>query len=789
MTTCRVRPSGWCAALCVVALLLVSPPVGGQQLNSPHTGFAYPAGGRQGTTVHVRVGGRFLEGVSEIVFSTSGLRAEVVGYDKPLTQREITDLRDKAQELQKTASTPAARKDIADIRERIGDSLRRNANPVLSEFVTLAITIGPDAAPGPRQLRLATPLGLSNPVAFSVGQLPEVIEQDEAPGPEPIPNRAGGRTPNRASNQALGEAPAALPIPSDTAQAVTLPVIINGRIVPADTRRGPGAAPRQPNQYLPGDVDRYGFSARKGQELVVAVSARELIPYLADAVPGWFQATVALFDAAGREVAYDDDYRFQPDPVLHYRIPADGEYAVEIKDALYRGREDFVYRLSIGELPFVTSVFPLGGPARAKTAVQVAGWNLPTSALTVDATSAGPGTVPVTVRRGELVSNRVPFALDSLRDTLEREPNNTQKDAQKLAMPVIVNGRIQAAGDVDLFALTGRAGDQFVAEVVARRLGSPLDSVVELTDAAGRRVAISDDYTDKGSGLITHQADSKITFSLPSSGTYFIRVADIQRKGGSEYSYRLRVSAPQPDFELRVTPSEINASAGTSVPVAVHALRKDGFSGDIALALKDAPEGFTLSGGVVPSGQDQVRLTLNVAPVRLGGPVSLNLEGRATIQGKTVVRRAAAAEDMMQAFAYRHLVPADSLRLTVLARGGARLPPRIVGEQTVKIPAGGTTRVRVAMPAVRAFEKIELELSEPPEGIELRDLVVTPGGAEFTLHADGSKAKAGLRGNLIVTVSGERVPPPGGKQPGPAARRRLPIGTLPAIPFEVITPQ
>jgi len=781
----RVR---WSAATWVAAMLLLAPAVRGQQPNSPHIGFAYPAGGRQGTTVQIQVGGRFLEGATGVVASARGVRAEVVGYDKPLTQREITDLRDKAQELQKTANNPATRKEVADIRQRIGDSLRRNANPVLSEFVTLAVTIEPDAKPGLQQLRLATPLGLSNPVLFSVGQLPEVIEQDEVSIPEPTPNRAGGRAPNRAPNQALGEVPAPLPIPSDTAQAVTLPAIINGRIVPNDTRGGPGPL-RQPNQYLPGDEDRYRFQARKGQELVVSVSARELIPYLADAVPGWFQATVALYDAGGHELAYDDDYRFQPDPVLHYRIPEDGEYTVEIKDALYRGREDFVYRIAVGELPFVTSIFPLGGPARSKTTVQATGWNLPTNTLTMDASDAEPGVYPLAMHRGELLSNRVPFALDNLRDTLEREPNNALKEAQKLTLPIIVNGRIQAAGDVDIYALSGRAGDQIVAEVVARRLGSPLDSVIELTDGAGRRLALNDDHTDKESGLITHQADSKIIFSLPASGTYFLRVGDIQRKGGSEYGYRLRVSAPQPDFKLRITPSEINASAGTSIPVAVHALRKDGFSGDIVLGLRGAPEGFTLSGGVVPSGQDQIRLTLNVPPVRLAEPISLSLEGRGMIQGKTVVRRAAPAEEMMQAFAYRHLVPADSLRLTVLARGGVRVPPRIVGDQVVKIPAGGTVRVRVAIPAVRAFEKIELALSEPPEGIELRDLVVTQAGAEFVLQADATKAKAGLRGNLIVTVSGERVPPPGGNQQGPAARRRLPLGTLPAISFEVITPQ
>ena len=789
MTSRRVKPSGWCAALCVVALLLVSAPAGGQQPNSPHTGFAYPAGGRQGTTVQVRVGGRYLEGVSDVVFSTRGLRAEVVGYDKPMSQREITELREKAQELQKTASAPDARRQLADIRERIGDSLRRNASPMLSEFVALSITIDADAEPGPWQLRLVTPLGLSNPVAFSVGQLPEVSEQEPAVPAEPVPGRAGGRRANRAPGRAGAQEPVQPPSQTEEPQTVTLPVVINGRIIPADARRAPGAAPRQQNQYLPGDTDRYTFDAHKDQDLVVAASARDVMPYLADAVPGWFQATVALFDATGREVAYDDDYRFQPDPVLHYRIPADGAYTVEIKDALYRGREDFVYRLSIGELPFVTTVFPLGGSARSKTAVQVAGWNLPTDMVTMDASGVGPGTASLTVRRGALVSNRVSFAIDSVREIVEREPNNSPREAAKLALPVIVNGRIQAAGDVDVFAVSGRAGEQVVAEVTARRLGSPLDSVIELTDAAGARLALCDDVTDKGAGLITHQADSRIMIALPSNGTFYLRVGDLQRKGGAEYGYRLRVSAPQPDFELRVTPPEINAGAGTSVPVTVHALRKDGFAGDVTVTLKDAPQGFTLSGGLVPSGQDHVRLTLNVPPMRPAGPTVLSLEGRAAIHGKTVVHRASAAEDMMQAFAYRHLVPADNVKVTVLARGGTRVPARILMDGAAKIPAGGSVRVRVGLPVVRAFENVQLELSEPPDGVALRDVVVSEAGAEFVLEADGSKAKAGLRGNLIVTVSGERVPQPGGKQPGPAARRRQPIGTLPAIPFEIIPPR
>ena len=98
---------------------------------------------------------------------------------------------------------------------------------------------------------------------------------------------------------------------------------------------------------MPGDVDRFRFTAEKGQKLVIETHARSLIPYLSDAVPGWFQATLSLYDNKGNEVAFVDDYRFNPDPVMFYEIPKSGEFELKICDSIYRGREDFVYRVAI----------------------------------------------------------------------------------------------------------------------------------------------------------------------------------------------------------------------------------------------------------------------------------------------------------------------------------------------------------------------------------------------------------------------------------------------------------
>ena len=173
-------------------------------------------------------------------------------------------------------------------------------------------------------------------------------------------------------------------------------------------------------QIMPGGVDRYRFQARQGQRLVIAASARELMPYLADAVPGWFQAALSLYNALGHEVAYADHFRFHPDPVLFYEVPNDGEYTLQIRDSIYRGRDDFVYRITVGEVPFVTGIFPLGGPAGARTTVQLTGWNLPAASVVQDARFLAPGVYPLSARTETNSSNLVPFAVDALPECLSQ---------------------------------------------------------------------------------------------------------------------------------------------------------------------------------------------------------------------------------------------------------------------------------------------------------------------------------------------------------------------------------
>ncbi|MCX7046680.1 MAG: hypothetical protein NTX50_14490 [Candidatus Sumerlaeota bacterium] len=797
--------------LCLMVISVTTSAWGQTAERAPHVGYLYPAGGQQGTVVQIRAGGQFLRGASKVYVSGQGVRVAIVGYiDGNLrvnNKEEYAELRRRYAEMKGNPQTPSAAKvarplsavkspttqdagKTSDSKKELPDfflkaldrmnpkeieyaskqflitpaaKAKKQPNAQIADTVLMEITIDPGAAPGDRELRLATASGLTNPMTFQVGQLPEVIEPEPY---NPILSEIGGG--NLKNAKATGGAGAfrllggsKIPEAAD-ALLVDLPAMLNGQI-------------------LPGEVDRFRFRARQGQKLVIQAHARRLIPYLADAVPGWFQATLALFDNKGKELAYADDFRFDPDPVLFYEIPSDGEYRLEICDALYRGREDFVYRIAVGQLPFITGIYPLGGQAGAPMTAWIAGWNLPTNQLALDTRGGGGDLVrQAAIRSKDLLSNSIPYAVDPLPEIYETEPNDNIENAQSVTIPQIINGYIAKPGDEDIFRLRGRAGEKVVAEVYARRLNSPLDSLLRLTDAKGRDLALNDDHEDKATGLLTHHADSYLSATLPLDGDYYLHLIDAQHHGGPVYGYRLWIGPPRRDFALRVTPSSINVPAGRAIPVNVFVLRKDGFDGDIDLTLKDAPAGFRLDGGRIPGGRDRIRVTLSAPAKTSGQPYSIRLEGRARIGGQIVVRSAVPAEDMMQAFAYRHLTPQQELLVQV--RDTQRKAPaaELAGAVSVRIPAGGAAKVSIKTWKGAAFGAVKLELNDPPKGVTLQDVNMTPEGMSLVLKADATAPKTGYADNLIVEAFTESGGAPA------KAKQRVSLGVLPAIPFEIV---
>src|SRR5205085_11166150 len=76
-------------------------------------------------------------------------------------------------------------------------------------------------------------------------------------------------------------------------------------------------------------------------------------------------------------------------------------------------------------------------------------------------------------------------------------------------------------------------GQTISAEVHAARLGSPLDSRLEVRGPDGRLLCENDDHFG---------ADSLLHFRAPADGTYQVRIHDTNRRGGQNYVYRLTLT-------------------------------------------------------------------------------------------------------------------------------------------------------------------------------------------------------------------------------------------------------
>jgi len=699
---------------------------------TPYIGFVYPAGGVPGDSITVTIGGQHLKefaglhitGVAVEVGEASYLRiydrqeANRVRRMKETAEARMAEEEDALRKQQIQRSLELIEQEAAMVavmrrEERMNPEMakKKQFNPQISERITLTIKIPDDAPFGDCELRAITKDGLSNPIRFQIGQLPEIYEAE----------------PNDSLNSPQ--------------KIASLPVLVNGQI-------------------MPGDVDTFRLRAAQGQTLVFKVHARSLIPYLADAVPGWFQAVLKLYDSKGNEVAYNDDYFFDPDPVLIYEVPEDGDYTLSIRDSIYRGREDFIYRISIGELPFIERIFPLGGPVDSEVELQLTGVNLPARTIKYKTGSQAPAVRQISVEKNGQVSNSRSFSVSPLPDQSEKEPNDSPAKAMTVSGPLFINGSIGRPGDQDWFRFSGKRGEHKTIEVLARRLGSPLDSRLTLYSEKMKVLAVNDDREDRSTGLLTHHADSRIDFTLPDNGTYWVCLEDVQARGGDEFAYRLLIGSQEPDFQLRVVPSSLRIPRQGAAIATVHAIRSGGFTGPIQLSFSEAPIGLELESAVIPEGVDSVQITLAASRDIPDQIVPIEIEGTARPVARAVRRRAGPSEDMMQAFLYRHLVSSEKLLVQVVEPDPVTVTLTLPREGVIRTRPG--TQVRLSAKVTRTAEvkqAVRLLLSDPPEWLTLASgSIGGQGSSEVVLKISpnaepGQSATVVLNGSVRITKS------------------------------------
>ena len=141
-----------------------------------------------------------------------------------------------------------------------------------------------------------------------------------------------------------------------------------------------------------GEVDTFSFGGFRGQKVVIDAAAKR--------IGSKAELALTLTDAAGRLIASNIEFEGESDPLIVASLPADGKYLLTVTDLQLGASADHFYRLSVGDLPVVTGVFPLAIPAGAEADVRLVGANLPGDAgVKVKAGAPGEAAVPVDTAR------------------------------------------------------------------------------------------------------------------------------------------------------------------------------------------------------------------------------------------------------------------------------------------------------------------------------------------------------------------------------------------------------
>lgn len=239
--------------------------------------------------------------------------------------------------------------------------------------------------------------------------------------------------------------------------------------------------------------------------------------------------------------------------------------------------------VALAQAPAISSLSPWAVRPGAATDVTISGANLakPTTLWTSFAAQAelAPGvekngelaervvyriTVPaetpvgiaaVRIATGGGASSLRPMLVDDLPSAAESGDNHEPAKAQAVAAPIAVDGTCDSLQS-DYFRLSLKAGQAISVEVVAQRIGSALDAMLRLTDAAGKEVAFSDDEPGLG-------ADGRFRFTCPADGDYVVELRDTRHQGGGGHFYRLRIG----DFPLVSVPYPLGVQVGTTAAI------------------------------------------------------------------------------------------------------------------------------------------------------------------------------------------------------------------------------
>ncbi len=579
-------------AACVLANTAI--PIAAQSvcLPAPRLLTTMPMGGQVGTTFDVTISGDSVDDASELVFLQPGI-------------------------------TATAKQDA-------------EGQPVPKQYT---VTISEDCPIGIHEARVMTPLGLSSSRVFSVGDLPEVVQEKPSSSPE-----------------------TALPLNVNSICNAVMPVRA---------------------------INHYRFQGQANQRIIVDCAARGIDSKL--------RPVVIIADAAGRDLLVE-----RRGDVLDFTVPADGEYLIKVHELTFQGGPHFFYRLAIEELPAETpptrlastqavnsfSWPPVGlaeqaslpemEPNDTATAQRI---DLPSDIAGSFYPAADVDVFEFTAQKGdvwwvEVASERLGLPTDpsilvqriDATDGVENADSATAKtivdlvELNDIASPVKVSG--------NNYAYDGPPYNAGSADILGK-LEIPEDGLYRLT------------LLDLFGGT---RNDPRNRYRM------------IIRKAAPDFAivaWAMHMELRNGDRNALSKPMALRP--GATMALEVVAVRRDGFDGDIQLSMDNLPDGVTAQGLKIPAGESYGIMLLTADEASPPGSRNATFVGSAEINGEVVQRPCRVASMAWPVKDAWSEIPSPRLLLDVpVSVGRAEMAPITIlarSEDMLEVAAGQTLTI------------------------------------------------------------------------------------------------
>jgi len=572
-------------------------------------------------------------------------------------------------------------------------------------------TVDATALPGVRDVKIATPLGIS-----TVGQL--AIVQDPV-----VYETAKNNTREKATE---------LPIPATACGVI------------------------EANE----DVDYFKFTVAADTELNFHVRCARLQDRIHD-MQRHADPMITIRNAMGGTIAASDNHFFG-DPFLSVNFDRAGDYFLEIRDVRYHGNKYWEYSVEVTNRPFVSNIYPMGLPIGQKTNVELVSTSLPEDTpyeITLPAdTAAGPVWKQISLK--DVAANSVTAFATTLPVTLESDADNTTPTgSQQVTFPAGINGRISEDSDVDCFRFEAKKGEKYTFEVRARRYQSSLDPYLRIINLDGKRISENDDLRDFKRSF----ADSRIeNWTVPADGEYAIEIRDMHLRGGASYVYFIEATKAEPHFRLYADTDKTLLAPGSNGVVYVAVERKNGFTGDVQLHIEGLPEGVeAVCGRILPDKGRDGCIILRTAAGAKPSVANVRIFGTSTwkptddAEPLKLEAVASVYQEMYQPGGGRGHWPAGTHTVSIGAPQDVRAVK--LSDHDIILKPGESKKIEVTIERAEGFDK---NVSLDMRFFHLSEFCNTfPPGVKFD-ESKSSKLITGKNstGHVVITAAADAAP-------------------------------